>query len=364
VTETSGLRRPSLVLDVADALRRNIIEKRWVNFLPPTRLLARELLVSVPTIRAAERILFEEKIISIKQGMRVRIIHRPEEVVHRESRPVIGIIQPPSNEETEDILIIRLVEEHLQQLGYSLEYLIESKLNLRRNAESIREVLEKSSAGLWVLVRASKLSQLAVQESGRKGYVVGTPYPDIDLPSLDLAFEAVGRHAARHLLRLRHRNFLIVGPPPRGPGDLDAVAAFIEEIQSAKLKGQPIRVEHAMTSESPEKFLRDLSRVFARDQTPTAIFSISRKVSLTTLTWLLGSGRRIPGDVTVLNRDFSPLLSASVPSLGGYDVDPKTLSLRIARTIDRYFRVRFLKQPTVRVFPDFVPGGTVGEAKH
>jgi DNA-binding LacI/PurR family transcriptional regulator len=257
--------------------------------------------------------------------------------------------------------MIQMVETLLEDQGYQILHIAENKLAHVRKGQALKNHFGNRSITGWLLCSATESTQRLAQELGVSAFVVGTAYPGIHLPSIDLQFDTVGTHAALQLLRRGHSRFLTVSPTYRGLGDQLTIDAFQTEVTRALPQGEA-SITSIWLRHPKDSFVTDLVRAFRREQKPTAIFSTSRGASLTAFTWLLSTGHRIPADVSFLNRDYSSTLARCVPSLGGYFVDPRTHSRRIARTAAQFFAAGHVKTQQNRLFPEFRPGETLAQA--
>lgn len=356
-----AINRVSLVSRVVETLKTLISEGKWGACLPPSRQLASELSVSIPTLRAAEHILHREKVLCVQHGKAVRILSVRRNRRASKNGKTIGLISLERTEISEDTSEIQMVETLLEAQGYQILHIVENKLAHARRGQALRNHFGNRSITGWLLCSATESTQLLAQEFAENAFVVGSTYPGIHLPSIDLPFETVGTHAARQLLRRGHAHFLTISPNYRGLGDQMTIDAFQAEITCSHLR-EEASIASIWLKHPKDSFVPDLVRAFGRKQKPTAIFSTSRGASLTAFTWLLSTGHRVPADVSFLNRDYSLALSRCIPSLGGYFVDPLTHSRRIVRTAIQFFESGKLKTQKSRLFPKFRPGETISEA--
>ena len=61
-----------------------------------------------------------------------------------------------------------------------------------------------------------------------------------------------------------------------------------------------------------------LKRFFKEYSEPMAIFSVRSEYAVTALTMARQLGKRVPADIAILSRDYSPIYAYCEPSLAGY----------------------------------------------
>jgi len=350
--------RESLIARVADALRERILTKVWGEELPPVRLLAAQLGISIPTLRAAETILAKEGLLEIHHGKPTRILEMGKG--SRAPQKSLGLLATRSrlepNPNGRDMF---LIESILREAGLELHHYQLTRLLLANDGAKLRELFTKSTVDGWLLISAgNRVHELAVQLK-INAFVIGSCQAHLPLPSADLDYAAISRHAAGELLRLGHRRFTVVSPPKPNIGDILSLQAFSEYVSNDPLeRGGSVQ---ALELDGDAKHIaRDLGRLMRREPHPTAIYSIQQTHTLSCLTWLLHNGFRVPEDVSVLNRDYNELLSAAIPSIGGYKLELSMFYERLARCVIQFFATGSKQHGTARLFADFVSGESIG----
>jgi len=350
--------RESLIARVADAIRERILAKEWAEELPPVRLLASQLGISIPTLRAAETILAKEGLVEIHHGKPTRIFKVERGIpAHRKCLGLLATRERfEPNPNSRDVL---LLETSLREAGYEIFRYQLTRLLLARDGAKLRELFTESAMHGWILISVGGQVHQIAADLRLNAFIVGSCQDDLPLPSADLDYAAISRHAAGELLRRGHRRFTVLTPAAPPTGDRLSVQAFSESIEKDPQQRGGIVDVLEMDGDS-NHIARDLGRLMRRESPPTAIYSIQQTLTISSLTWFLRNGFRVPEDVSVMNRDFSELLHAAIPSVGGYKVGLGAFSERLARSVIQFFVSGSQLHSTMRVFPDFLPGESLG----
>ncbi len=140
-----------------------------------------------------------------------------------------------------------------------------------------------------------------------------------------------GELAARALLDLGHRNFLLLGNDPSSPVQNDRIAGMIEGLTGNS------SFETCWTSEEfPNLVQKHLQGV-------TAILTVSDLLALRVVTEAAQMGLRCPKDFSVIGFDDLPLATAVRPALSTIVPDTVELSRRLVAYLDAAIR----QEPTL-----------------
>ncbi|WP_200832620.1 LacI family DNA-binding transcriptional regulator, partial [Candidatus Halocynthiibacter alkanivorans] len=140
-----------------------------------------------------------------------------------------------------------------------------------------------------------------------------------------------GELAARALLDLGHRNFLLLGNDPSSPVQKDRIAGMIEGLTGHS------SFETCWTSEEfPNLVQKHLQGV-------TAILTVSDLLALRVVTEAAQMGLRCPKDFSVIGFDDLPLATAVRPALSTIVPDTVELSRRLVAYLDAAIR----QEPTL-----------------
>jgi DNA-binding LacI/PurR family transcriptional regulator len=182
----------------------------------------------------------------------------------------------------------------------------------------------------------------------------GTPFPGIQLPSMDFDMRAIGVHAAEMFLKLGHRRVAVLNAIASFSGELRAEEGFAEVFQQHPDPGnQPLFLRH---DETVGGIRRLIEGTLKAPDPPTAFLVSGAGHALTVLSYLLQAGRRVPQDVSLICGDEHPYLSSTIPSIAHYDFDWDAQAGRLARATLRLARRGSLPLRAALLYPKFVRG--------
>jgi hypothetical protein len=348
-------KRRTLSEQAAGALRDSIRLGAWGELLPGEAELARRLRISRPTLRAALAQLAGEGLLTIRKGARSRICpagrRRPREV-------------PPS------VCVINLTRNP----GVSLQpLLMEMRAQFATQAIGWEEITDRSLAGdapgkrlatlvhgrrrlCWLLVGCTAAVQRWFQAARLPTLVVGTCHETVELPSADIAYKAIGWHAAGVLSRFRHPRVALVATQPVLAGDM----ACINGLRSYRPPGgRPLEVTVVTAGAQTDDLRSALDRLLAGPERPTAIMAMHVAPMLTVLAHLLRRGCRVPGDMSLLCRVTEIVVDAGLPELTRYRNPAIQLAHQVVRMVNGLLAGNQLSTSPCRIMPAFVPGATV-----
>ena len=243
--------RASLLKQVLEILRQNLRDGLWPEFMPSERILADELQVSRPTVRAALKVLHREGVIRISQGKQTRVVKR-----HRANAAdpkIVTLLTPlPLHSITGSILlVINELRRHLQDAGYRLKLQSDMRLNDRNSRASLEKQVLQSVNSVWILLHQRLAVQQFFADRGLLTIAFGSTYKNVDIPSFDVDFRAVCRHAAGLLLRRGHRSIGFVTPKIELAGDLASEEGFRAAFEvSQHSNAHPLIISHKRTVQS------------------------------------------------------------------------------------------------------------------
>ena len=218
------------------------------------------------------------------------------------------------------------------------------------------ELFAGLSVGLMVIPQGVAYAALAgmplitgIYASLLPALVAGSAATGVDLPSVDLDYRAVCRHAAGLLRAKGCRRPVLLLPNTAAPGDAESAEGFLEGFPTARV------LRHDGT---PAGLCRQVRSVCTGREGADALV-VGRSVhALTALTCLLAEGLRVPRDVALIARDGDAFLAHAVPAPARYVSDPRRWSAAVARLVLRLAEGGRTRSQH-RLMPDFVAGGTL-----
>lgn len=352
--------KPSLVQYTADAVRTAIRQGEWTEQLPGERRLCDRLQISRPTLRRALEILEREGLIQNEQGKRRRIMMSRARMTASAKKVVFLSSHPLQELEPFAIFEMEALRRRLTDAGYRLEFMASTSFSRRKPESHLAELIAESRASVWVLYRAPRTVQAWFHSQDIPTVVMGTSYPEIGLPSVDVDFHATCRHAANLLLARNHRPDRIVLLVPEGDlaGVEESKLGFLEAVGNDNDKSI------AVHEEGPGSVCRVIDRL-CRDplRRPTGII-VQRPIYAHTVKGQLIAKQQlnIPDDISVIALDDGPSLQFAIPAITRYTKGAEQYARRLHKATVNALQGVVPKNPQVRFMPDWIKGETLGPA--
>lgn len=325
--------------------------------LPGGFRLARQLKVSRPTIRIALLQLAKEGLIVVQQGRRPRRA-TPRTSVSSPVDPAVCVVWPAPFDNPFIAENPVLLEMHAEFASREVrwEAIFEERLDRPQPEARLQQLVAARPNVCWILVAAPEPIHRWFASKQLPTLVLGSAPAGLDLPSVDIDYGAVGWHAAGTIVAHGHRQIVLMMPAKPLPGDVATRTSFLRYFEQ--------RAPHAVASawqvpDDLEQLRAGLDRLFKLPIRPTVVLSLRPTHTFAILLHILGSGLRIPQDISIVSRDTHPMFDSSMPELARYNstaLENATRAVKIAMRILGGRKVRPI--PTL-VPATFVPGKTL-----
>jgi LacI family transcriptional regulator len=351
-------RRQSLSAQAAEALERAIGEGTWQEFIPSERRLCELLQVSRPTIRTALQMLAKNGVIEIRQGRRNRLLPAARHSPHSASR-LIGIVTPVPFEQLSGSAykIVSEMKIHLAEHGFTTETLVCPQKAAAASRRRLEDFLRRNRVFCCLLTSVNHDLQDWFATHALPCLVLGSCHPDIKLPSFDIDYRSVCRHAGGTLLAKGHRRIALVMPDSGVAGDLASEQGFREAFAAPNHQdAAPMIVRHNGTV---QHLALKLDSLFDSPQRPTALLVAKPAHGLSSLIHLLKRGLAVPDDVSIVCRDQDPLFEKVNPAISHYLTHDASFSHRLVRLMQQLVTQGYLPPEPTLIFPKHFTGGTL-----
>ena len=353
-------RRVSLIAQTTEILREELRSGKWRDHLPSERFLSDQLKISRPTLRLALAAMRREGLIKVVPGKGSRVNPAMvKQTKKADSSVVVALSTKPLHElPASEIYELGEMRRHLQETGYQLEFHSDARLKWAQPQRFLENLVRQTKACCWLLETQKDVVQKWFAKRGLPTIILGSTFPQTPLPSIDLDFHAVSRHAVGMLFGLGHRRIALFIPHTGLAGDLASEAGFREAFRVGKHPDAVPSIVHH--NQSAEQIRNTLSSLMRSSHAPTAILVSHAEDALSVVMHLMNSGMRVPKQVSVISRVDAPFLNCSIPSMARYAVDWADFTRRASRMIVQRIETGSLTVRAVRLMSRFKEGKTLG----
>ncbi len=351
----------TVVSQVAAQLRKGIAQGEWKERLPGERWLCEKMQVSRTALRQALEQLREERIIESRQGVGHRILLRSRRAKKVEPRS-IGLLmsdppEPSARLRPNVAFWMEELKERLHDFGCELSLRFGRSYYHAAPQQALRRLVRDEPHSGWIVALSTRPLQRWFMENKVPCVVAGSCYEDVLLPSVDLDYRSICRHAAGELLRQGHRRIVYFCRHSKAAGDAESERGFLEGAESSDHPG--IKAEVLHHDGTIESVSSRLSALFSRKQAPTGLLVANSNWYLATVTSLARRNLRVPEDVSVISRNDDPFLDFVVPKPARYSNSPHIFTKKFLGLALEMLEGRPLSLQPTRIFPTFDPGASL-----
>lgn len=352
-------KRLPLAAQVAASLRAAIEQGSWKETLPSERRLTEVFQVSRPTMRTALHLLAKDGLIEIRQGRPNRLLARTRVRAVDQNRLVGLIMDKPTSEIHENpFQSISEMRSHLAERGFDTKMLNCDARSAAAERRKLEEFVRQNRVFCCALISVSRELQQWFVTHSIPALVIGSCHASVRLPSLDVDYRAVCRHAAGVMLSHGHRRIVLLLPDFGLAGDLASEQGFLEAVVPRGRSGDARLsvVRHDSTASNIRSLLDTL---FDSPEPPTGLVVAKPKHLLTVAFHLLQRGISVPGTVSLIARDQYSLFGDDSTPIAHYRFEENVYSNRLIRLMLQLASTGQLPAEPNLVFPRFFAGRTV-----
>lgn len=355
--------RQSLVIQTADYLREAMERGEWREILPGHRTLCAQLQVSSYTLNLALHALKNEGLLEIAQGRRIRIIRRRRRPSKRVPPRTVVALTTRQLEELEPRIhyFLTKIQHHLQVSGFEFRLHIDPRLQWQHLPRQLEALVAKQPVACWILMSVNSFTQHWFMSRGLPAILSGTPDSDVRLPAFALDTAGLCRDAAKRFLSLGHRHVALLTFDSSTVGDKIGEQVFLQTIREEG--GSRIRVDTIHHDRTVDGICNAVDSVLSSRDRATGILSAGARHSLTVVGHLQRRGIQLPGEMSVVARDYSSFLYDSVPSISGYEMEEKLLAESFPKMVVTLAQSKVLPCQTKWIDWRFVRGDTLGPVR-
>lgn len=323
--------RTSLIAESIRVMKQRISDNEWPNHLPGERSLADMLHVGRDTIRIVLQELENEGwILPAQPGTRRQVAPRTE----RKSKPLtdlrIGVLSPQPLERLQQAMLLELdqIRGALAAKGGSLEFYSPRWHGLNNPAQHLSTLVAEARCSTWILLRSTPAIQRWFHENRVRCLIRGYPHSGIELPFLDVDWEATARHAAGRLWRLGHKRVGII----IAPGNLLGSDAALRGIHG--FDEQEFEAIEIVEDGTREGLCRAAETALRSATPPTAFITTRPRHAATLLTWFGSLGVKVPSQISIISLAHEQFLDYLIPEVDSYRTDAAAVARRVIRRLE------------------------------
>lgn len=340
-------------VQVAQFLQQEIQTGHYRERLPSERALAGQMGVGRDTIRAALALLQQEGLI-VARGRNGTLVRKsPRAAV--QNGATVGVLLLMKAEQTSYRTLAWTTE--LRRLLYEKQVQTRIYDGYVQQPGFFRRLSETSPHDTWVLVYPNSEALEWCHQQKIRAIVAGTIAQEAHLPSVDIHYQALCRHAAGRMAQLGHQNIAFILPQREWGADAESIAGFQEGASDSGLSAGSVSIEYHQGTPQDLCVLTD--RLLARETRPTAWLIAVAPHFLTVMMHLLQRGIAIPAEISLVSQDAEPWQHFATPQPARYVGDTGMLAKKTARLVLETLAGKSPHPKPQRVIPELIMGQTL-----
>ena len=355
-------KRNSLVHETAATLKQWIASGVLKDVLPGELDLKERLRVGRDTLRLALQLLMDEGWVEPSTQGRKRRIHvqKFSDLKKRDEADLpVTFLSPYSVEQGQTLQEMEDTQKRLMELGRDLQYVSADIFHLKDPEHQLENLVQTHPSAAWILYASSGPIQKWFAKQGLPALIHGWPYPEVNLPYVTKDWEPAGFHAGLQFIRHGHRNLGMFEYVERGVGAMLIEKGLRRAIETA---GNGAKLSMFKDERTPESIAKAYEAAFKLKDRPTAMVLTSSNHLLTSYSWMVSKGIRVPDDVSLVVMPNDTWYSEFYPPLCHYLPNTKSFSHGMAeRVLELVDHGRVIRK-SLAVQMEFMSGATIGSA--
>lgn len=349
--------RTSLHGQLLKLLRDGIVAGRWGETLPPETHLCRDFGVSRTTLRKALAQLARDRLVVL--GGRGRL-HQTRKASRGKAPPSGRVVRvltpyPTAAHGSLNTALLKAVAERLEPAGYRTEIECHPGIFRRFSASALARLDALPDTAAWVLCYSTPAMQRWFADCGRPAVVLGRTAEGAPLSSVQINYDAVGRHAAGLFHARGHRDMVYLIDKATSLGDRAVAQSFVSE---ARRLGARARV--ASYESEPASIARCVSGLLGARTRPTAFCVGASDTTLSVLCHLHAAGIKVPAEASLLAAWDDYTLDLTVPAVSRYRCNAGQLGRLAADTLLSRIASGCGAAKVSAILPEFVAKDSLG----
>jgi LacI family transcriptional regulator len=249
--------------------------------------------------------------------------------------------------------------QRLAESGRDLQYVSPDIFRLKDPETHLENLIHSHPSSAWVLYAASHPVQSWFAQRGLPVLINGWPYPGVNLPYVSKDWEPAAFHAGLQFIRRGHRNIGMFEFVERGAGAMLIENGLRRALATAE---NGAKLSQFKDERTPESIARAYDLAFRQKDRPTALVLTSSNHLLTSLSWLVSKGLRVPDDVSLIVLPHENWYADFYPPVCHYKLNTKMFSHGIAERVMELVEHGQVIRKSQAMPVEFVAGATIGPA--
>jgi len=349
--------RTSLHGQLLKLLREGVVTGRWGETLPPETHLCRDFGVSRTTLRKALAQLARDRLVILGGRGRLHQTRKPPREKAPPSGRVVRVLTPyPSAAHGSlNTALLRAVAERLEPAGYRMEIECHPGIFRRFRASALARLDALPDTAAWLLCYSTPAMQRWFADCGRPAVVLGRAAEDAPLSSVQIHYDAVGRHAAGLFHARGHRDLVYLIDKATSLGDRAVAQSFVAEARRLGARARVVSYEM-----EPSAIARCLDALLAARTRPTAFCVGASDTTLSVLCHLQAAGVKVPAEASLLAAWDDYTLDLTFPAVSRYRCNARQLGRLAADTLLSRIASGCGAAKVAAILPEFVAKGSLG----
>ena len=351
-------KRELLSVQTAAAMRGAFEKGMWANQIPSERRLCEMFHVSRPTVRSALSMLAKDGLVALQRHRRVRIgvLGRTQRAKNR--KILIVTHRPYLEWASSTYQNLSEMQGYLGKHGFECEIILCPPRRIPSQLRKLAEFIRQNGVACTLLVTVRRELQQWFATLPTPTLVIGSCHPSVALPSFDVDYHAVSRHAAGLFLSKGHRRLALLVPTTRGPGDVASERGFLEAVAETH-KADAASAVVIFHEGSARSVNARLEALFRSEHPPTALLVSDPEYFLMAFVYLLRQGPHVSEKISLIARDQDVVFTRLIPAISHYAFDIDVATRRLARLILKLIDQKHLPLEPCLILPRYIAGGTV-----
>jgi DNA-binding LacI/PurR family transcriptional regulator len=356
---TSLPQKQSLVAQTYAILKEQIHAGVWEHWMPSEWELSEQLKVSRRTVRAALAQLEHGGLLKGGQGRQREITDQGKRFVPAASSDTVILLSSdqPTLQPSFSLFVMDDLRTHLNAANYRLEVHFHQDNRSHLPGAALTQLVRRTRPAGWVLASQTAPVQRWFSQRGLPCVILGSRHEGVSLPSVDIDFRALSRHATGLLLAKGCQRVALLIAQSGLAGDLESERGFKEAVKRFQHGGEAVIGHHDGTIRGVCERLRLLLQ---RRPARTGFIVSGANYLMMTLCFLQRQGIRVPEDVALVSQDDDVFMQHAIPSIARYAVSPRLVARKVSRVLLQLTRYGLNETRDYRLMPRFVPGESMG----